>query len=129
MGTDPITAFRVEQMQAHGLNPQLVPLAGKMDGIQAVRTTLKTAVFHSRCEEVGIPAVEQYRREWDDDKKAFKASEVHDWTCHLADALRYLAVSWKDAPIVIVEPRKILLPGQVMLPGPPVERSGVKIKV
>jgi hypothetical protein len=120
---------RVEQMQAHGLNPQLVPLAGKMDGIQAVRTTLKTAVFHPRCEEVGIPAVEQYRREWDDDKKAFKASEVHDWTCHLADALRYLALSWKNAPIIIVEPKKILLPGQVTLPGPPAPRSGVKIRV
>src|SRR5207253_1476679 len=112
-----------------GLNPQLVPLAGKLDGIQAVRTTLKTAIFHPRCEEVGIAAVEQYRREWDPDKKAFKASEVHDWTCHLADALRYLALSWKGAPIIIVEPKKILLPGQVTLPGPPTPTSGVKIRV
>lgn len=85
---------RVETMQALGLNPEVVPLANKLDGINAVRRTLPRCVFHQRCEETGIAALEQYRREWDDDKKTFKASEVHDWTSHLADAFRYLATAW-----------------------------------
>lgn len=89
---------RVETMQGYGLNPQVVSLAGKLDGINAARKTLARTVFHTRCEEVGISALEQYRREWDDEKKAFKASEVHDWTSHLADAFRYLAMAWREIP-------------------------------
>lgn len=120
---------RIETMQGLGLKPVLAPAAGKQDGIQAVRTTLRRCVFHPRCEEIGIPAMEQYRREWDDDKKAFKASEVKDWTVHLADAFRYLSLSWKEAPIIIEEPKIILKPGQILLPGPPAPRSGVRIRV
>lgn len=89
---------RVETMQAYGLKPQLVPLASKMDGINAVRRTLPRCVFHPRTEETGVAALEQYRREWDDERKAFKATEVHDWTSHLADAFRYLALSWREVP-------------------------------
>lgn len=88
---------RVETMQDLGLNPEVVPLAGKLDGINAVRRTLPLCVFHERCEEDGIAALEMYRREWDDEKKAFKASEVHDWSSHLADAFRYLAMAWRKA--------------------------------
>lgn len=95
---------RVETMQGMGLNPRVVPQAGKLDGINAVRRTLPRCVFHPRCEEQGIAALEQYRREWDDDKKAFKASEVHDWSSHLADAFRYLAMAWQDAPKSVPKP-------------------------
>ena len=108
---------RVESMQALGLNPQVVPLASKLDGIQAARTTLKTAVFDPRCEEVGLPALEQYRREWDDDRKTFKANEVHDWTSHLADAFRYLAMAWKQAPAEREEQKPVAPPpGQFAIP-------------
>jgi hypothetical protein len=75
---------RVETMQGLGLRPMLVPLASIDDGINAVRRTLPLCVFHPRCEDGGISALEQYRREWDDDKKAFRASAVHDWTSHPA---------------------------------------------
>lgn len=85
---------RVETMQELGLNPEVVPLANKLDGINAVRRTLPRCVFHQRTEEQGINALETYRREWDDDKKAFKQSEVHDWSSHLSDAFRYLATAW-----------------------------------
>lgn len=89
---------RVETMLSMGLHPEVVPQAGLLDGINAARRTLPRCVFHTRCEELGIPALEQYRREWDDDKKTFKASPLHDWSSHLADAFRYLAVAWKTIP-------------------------------
>ena len=97
---------RVETMQGMGLDPEVVPMASKLDGINAVRRTLPMAVFHARCEEQGIAALEQYRREWDDEKKAFKASEVHDWSCHLADAFRYLALAWRKDRVVTPIPQR-----------------------
>ncbi len=104
---------RVETMREFGLNPEVVPMASKLDGINAVRRTLPLCVFHSRCEDDGIAALETYRREWDDDKKAFKASEVHDWSSHLADAFRYLAMVWKQS--WAVKPRDAA-PSQVAIP-------------
>ena len=89
---------RVETMSGLGLHPQLVTNAGLLDGINAVRQTLPRCVFHSRCEDVGLSALEQYRREWDDDKKAFKANPLHDWTSHLADSFRYLSLAWRTVP-------------------------------
>lgn len=86
---------RVETMLALGLKPQVVPQAGLMDGINALRRTLPRCIFHSRTEEVGIAALEQYRREWDDEKKAFKANPLHDWASHLADSARYMAMAWR----------------------------------
>ena len=114
---------RVETMQSLGLSPQVVPMATFMDGIQAARKTLARCVFHPRCEATGIAALEQYRREWDDEKKTFKATDVHDWASHPAAAFRYLALSWqsarpekpkKPAPIYKVQDGYVLAPA---LPG------------
>lgn len=87
---------RVEVMRELGLNPQVVPNLSKLDGINAVRETLPRCVFAKATEEVGISALENYRREWDDERKCLKAQEVHDWSSHPADAFRYLAVAWKE---------------------------------
>lgn len=87
---------RIETMASMGLQPDLVPLSTIADGVNAVRRTLPLCVFHPRCED-GVTALEQYRREWDDDKKAFRASAVHDWTSHPADAFRYLSMSRQHA--------------------------------
>lgn len=95
---------RVETMQGLGLNPQVVPMASFMDGISAVRRTLPRCVFHSRCEDLGIAALEQYRREWDDEKKTFKATDVHDWAAHPAAAFRYLSLAWQTMPLERVSP-------------------------
>jgi phage terminase large subunit len=119
---------RVETMQDYGLKPQLVPGATKMDGINAARQTLARCVFHPRCEDVGISALEQYRREWDDEKKTFKANEVHDWTSHLADAFRYLALSWRNIPDPVIEERKEPPPGYFAVPPVP-QGNGRRIRI
>jgi hypothetical protein len=109
----------LEQMVVYGLKPVLVPNQPKQDGINTARQTLKRCVFHPRCEEVGISALEQYRRDWDDERKTFRASEIHDWTSHLADAFRYLSIAWRSAPR---EPVKYEPPqprGTVILEGAP----------
>jgi len=120
---------RVETMREYHLKPFLVPMATKMDGINAVRQTLARSLFHPDCEAQGIAALEQYRREWDDEKKTFKASEVHDWSSHLADAFRYLAMSWRTIPEV--EEKKIIVPppGKIIAPPPPMARSSKRISL
>jgi phage terminase large subunit len=119
---------RTETMRSLGLNPVLVPMATKLDGVQAVRSTLPKCVFHNRTEAVGISALEQYRREWDDEKKTFKASEVHDWTSHLADAFRYLSLAWRTVVEKIEEHVPEPKPGQFRPPPVPV-MSGKRIRI
>jgi phage terminase large subunit len=115
---------RVETMEQLGLNPMLVPMASFQDGINAVRRTLPLCVFHPRCEETGISALEQYRREWDDEKKAFRQSDVHDWTAHPAAAFRYLSLAWR-----LAERREVVLPKPEgwTIPPPAEERGGIRL--
>ena len=115
---------RVETMQSMGLRPMLVPHHSLDDGINAVRRTLPLCVFHPRTEEGGLSALEQYRREWDDEKKAFRANAVHDWTSHPADSFRYLAMSWRKpvARKIKIAPK---LPSGWIIPPPPENRRGM----
>jgi phage terminase large subunit len=108
---------RVETMVEMGLHPMLVPSATLQDGINAVRRLLPLCVFHTRCED-GVGALEQYRREWDDDKKAFRANAVHNWTSHPTDAFRYLALARRAASAR--EPKTSAPPsGCWIIPPPP----------
>ena len=47
-------------------------------------------------QEEFVNALSQFRREWDDSGKTFRDRPVHDWTNHYADALRYLAWTWRE---------------------------------
>jgi hypothetical protein len=95
------------------------------DGINAVRRVLPLSVFHPRTEEGGISALEQYRREWDDERKCFKPSAVHDWTSHPADAFRYLAMAYKPAPLRLVKPAPKR--GWTIPPPDEVRRGGIRL--
>ena len=116
---------RVETMRTMELKPMLVPAHTIDDGINAVRRTLPLCVFHPRTEASGFAALEQYRREFDQDKKAFKASAVHDWTSHPADAFRYLAMSWRPAPLREVKVPK--LSAGITIPPPPDVYRGARL--
>lgn len=111
---------RVETMQGLGLNPRLVPQAGLMDGINAARLTLPRCVFHPDCEG-GIAALEQYKREWDDDKKTFRSSPLHDWTSHYADSFRYMSLAWREMKPQAIRPEPQVIsphaqPGLIVKP-------------
>ncbi len=90
--------------------------------------TLPLCVFDPKCES-GIDALEQYRREWDDERKTFGQNEIHDWTSHPADAFRYLAIAWRTSPKLAVDTKPKIPQGAMLLPGPPEPSRGVRIKV
>jgi hypothetical protein len=66
-----------------------IPIA---DGIQAARDILPRCWFDEEKCKQGIEALKSYRCEYDENKKTFKDTPLHDWASHPADAFRYLAV-------------------------------------
>jgi hypothetical protein len=104
----------IEQM-AVGLginNLAIVPSLTVQDGIQAVRMALPRCWFDAEKCADGIEALRQYQREYDEDKKAFRQTPKHDWTSHPADAMRMLAISWREEPKdKPPDPSKVLIVG------------------
>ena len=95
---------RFDVMRSLGRQPRKVPSVSVQDGIQASRKTLPITVFDVKCEERGIAALEQYRREWDDKNKTFRLKPKHDWASNASDAWRYLSLAWRD--FVPEQPKK-----------------------
>ena len=85
-------------------NLRIVPDLSVQDGIQAVRQMLSRCWFDERKCMEGIEALRQYEREFDEDKKAFRATPKHNWCSHPADAFRMLAIAWRDEPVVRTAP-------------------------
>jgi len=87
---------RLEVLQNLGLNGiEICPLMAVEDGIQAVRSMIPTCWFdETKCER-GIDALRQYRRDWDENGKAWRGRPKHDWTSHASDAFRYLATGYR----------------------------------
>ena len=62
------------------------------DGINAARLLLPITRFDKEKCKSGLESLRQYRREYDENKRTFKPTPLHDWTSHDADAFRYLAM-------------------------------------
>ena len=84
---------RLDTLKALGLqNCKVIPRMPVDDGINAVRLLLPTTRFDAEKCKGGLEALRQYRREYDEGKRVFKPTPLHDWCSHDADAFRYLAV-------------------------------------
>jgi phage terminase large subunit len=97
---------RVETMRRLGLKPELVPDHARMDGINAARLTIPVSRFdRTRCKD-GLEGLKQYRAEYDEERKVFKPTPLHDWASNPADAWRYLAMGWRaiKAPEPLARP-------------------------
>ena len=74
----------------------------KQDSIEAARRVLRRCIFdYKRCER-GIKALELYRKNWDEKKRAFSPMPLRDWTTHAADAFQTYAL-WVAKGIVSLE--------------------------
>jgi hypothetical protein len=69
------------------------PKLGFEDGIQASRSFIQKCYFDENEEtEKGINALENYMREYNEEKREFSPRPKHNWASHPADAFRYMAV-------------------------------------
>jgi hypothetical protein len=53
-----------------------------------------------------VEALRQYQREYDEDKKAFRKTPLHNWASHPADAFRMLAVAERRKDVDIPVDRR-----------------------
>jgi phage terminase large subunit len=81
---------RKEVLGELGLKVTVAPRLKVEDGISAVRMVLNRCWFDKEKCARGVEALKQYRTKFDETKKTFSDSPLHDWTSHGADALRYL---------------------------------------
>jgi hypothetical protein len=87
---------RIETAKMLGIQFRIVPNLSIDDGINAVRNTIPRCWFDAKKCELGLQALRNYRKEYDDRRQEYKPRPLHDWSSHAADAFRYLAVSLRD---------------------------------
>src|SRR5207237_1347704 len=87
---------RIETMIAYKRKPALVSLHHVDDGINAAKLMLPRCQFNADTCAPGLEALRQYVQEWDDKARVFKSNPKKDWASHPADALRYLAMGWRE---------------------------------
>lgn len=84
----------IQQFEKH-FGAQRVTIGPELsvaDGIAAGRWLLEQPCrFHSRCAE-GLKRLRAYRYVWDEAKKVFSKTPLHDWTSHTADSYRGVAL-------------------------------------
>lgn len=82
----------IEQFLDAGIRPHIVPKLDILDGIAAARFIFQEVWFNEPSTRDLINALQVYRREYDEDRKVFRNSPVHDWASHYADVFRYFAL-------------------------------------
>lgn len=92
-----------QQLKDMGLkNIEVLPRDDIDPGIQLVKQLLPQLFIDATKCKGGIEALRNYQRKWNDERKVFSETPMHNWASHTADALRYLAVwlATRKAPIV-----------------------------
>ena len=87
---------RHEMLTNAGLEIRIAPRMGVDDGIQAVRRLLPRCWFNVPNVKIGLNALKNYRRAYDEKRKIFFERPMHDWSSHASDAFRYLAIGLKE---------------------------------
>jgi len=73
-----------------GYNVITLPRELNIDfGINNVNNTLKSCWFDERKCELGLDALNHYRREYNEEMRIYLEKPLHDWASHPADSIRY----------------------------------------
>jgi hypothetical protein len=90
------TGKSIEEIMADlGIVVEVLPRTDDLiRDIDLVRTMLPKCWFDREACGEGIEAMKQYRKQWDDKRKAFQSHPYHDWTSNPADAFRQFAVGY-----------------------------------
>jgi phage terminase large subunit len=109
---------RIETMLAFKRKPVKVAMHRVDDGINAVKLMLPRTTFNADACESGLEALRQYVQEWDEKARVFKKTPKADWASHGADALRYLAMAWREMKHELpLPPKPLFIPNEEMTIG------------
>lgn len=86
---------RLMQARKHGWQLQMVPKVNLEDGIEAMRYLFPRVRIDKLNCALGLRALREYQREWDEVKGRYDPKPLDNWAIHIADAFRYLAVQYK----------------------------------
>lgn len=82
-----------EILSALGRKVRIAPKLSLEEGINAARMVWPRCWFDQAKTARGLECLQNYRREMNEKLGEFRATPVHDWASHGADAFRYFAVS------------------------------------
>jgi hypothetical protein len=100
---------RLEVARSLGIPFRVVPKVSVDDGIHAARMLFPKCWFDATRCAAGLEALQHYRRDYNSRLNEFKATPVHDWASHGADAWRYLAVR-QQTPVDVVKRPPVVMP-------------------
>ena len=92
-----------------GINFEVAPRMGLMDGINAVRQILPFCKFDEAKCELGLKGLQMYRKTWDAKNGVWGDKPVHDLSSHRADSFRMLAIAVDFEKELYHNNKKILL--------------------
>jgi hypothetical protein len=87
---------RAETLINMGRRPRIVTNHKVEDGINAARLLLHHCHFDELNCEQGINSLRSYQREWDDVKRVFRKTPLHNWASHAADSFRYASMAYRN---------------------------------
>ena len=79
-----------------GINFIVNPLERVEDGIDACRRIFNRCWFDKLKCEKGLNGLSNYRKEYDEKRKIYYNTPLHDWASHPADAFRTFAMGFTD---------------------------------
>jgi len=98
------TESRIMIARRHGWHFQVTPKVNFEDGIESMRYVFpKLRINHHQC-QIGVRALREYQREYDEVKACYKPKPLDNWSTHIVDALRYLSVNFRrlyDIPLPV----------------------------
>jgi hypothetical protein len=96
------TESRLMQARRHGWHFLVTPKVDIEDGIEAMRYVLpKCRIDKNGC-DIGIRALREYQREYDEVKACYNPKPLHNWASHIVDGFRYLSLNYRrlyDTPM------------------------------
>ena len=89
-----------------GLNFRVVPKLPIEDGIHAAQMLIPRLYFDREKCKYGLECLRQYHRAYNERTRRFRATPVHDYSSHAADAFRYLAVGLREEGRGVTAPQR-----------------------
>jgi hypothetical protein len=101
---------RLMQARRQGWHFQITPKVNFEDGIEAIRYVFpKLRIDKNNC-KIGIRAIREYQREYDQIKASYKPKPLDNWAVHIVDALRYLSLNYRRLYDIPMSPKKYPAP-------------------